>query len=75
MNRVETKKRIAEILKENQGSHEFERVAKAIMRAIKWSHLNNIKSSFEEIMDGLSEFKKDSKGNAEGVTLNPQSSE
>jgi len=72
VNRLDTKKRIAEILKENQGSHEFEKIAKAIMRAIKWSHLNNIKSSFEEIMDGLSEFKKDSDESTKVATLNSE---
>lgn len=57
MNRVETKKAIAEVLKESQGSHEFEKVAKAIMKVIDWGSLNRIKMGLSDVLGGLSQAK------------------
>tara|TARA_B100001971_G_C17736807_1_gene308705 strand:+ start:52 stop:279 length:228 start_codon:yes stop_codon:yes gene_type:complete len=75
MNRVDTKKVIASILRENQGSHEFEKVAKVIMKAICWTHLNRIRSGFAEIMLGLVEFRKDSEESKELLKLQGESLE
>jgi len=57
MNRIETKKTIAEILKQNQGSHEFEKVAKAIMKAIGWSYLNRIRQGLQDVFGGMKQFE------------------
>jgi hypothetical protein len=63
MNRIDTKKCIAEILKETQGSHEFEKVAKQIMRAIGWSALNRIRQGLADVLDGFLDSKKERQSN------------
>ena len=57
MNRIETKKCIAEILKDNQGSHEFEKVAKLIMKKIGWTHLNRIKQGIADLVGGFTAMR------------------
>ena len=56
MTREMAVKKIAEILKDYQGSHEFEKLARLIMKAIGWTHLNKIRAGLGEILSGQREF-------------------
>ncbi len=61
MTREKAVKIIAQILKDNRGSHEFEKLARLIMKSIGWTHLNKIRAGLTEILSGQKEFHETTK--------------